>query len=223
MHKVTITNALWGDLYDVHVAGKGSLFPVACCVSLWQEKVGLSWMWGWAGTRPIPWLVSCLGCHRGCRKKTRLTCLITSQPSRRSQQRGLFSSALSSSVYSSSLDSQNTMSIWAWVFLCSPDMRVRVSSVCRQSDHWHISLFLWSGESFNPWKNCEVSSFSEPVQGVEKMEIKCSNSLGCLWTVLIRDSCQPALWDTAPEGQSCHYHRRESKWEIYEWGIFNHI
>lgn len=67
---------------------------------MWQEKVGLSWKWGWAGTGQFPWLVSSLGCHRACRK-TCLACLIASLQSCRSWWRVLFSDALSACVSSS--------------------------------------------------------------------------------------------------------------------------
>lgn len=68
------------DAYNICVAEEFFFFPFSCRLlfcHMWQEKVGLSWKWGWAGTSQFPWIVSCLCCHRASRK-TCLTCLITS-------------------------------------------------------------------------------------------------------------------------------------------------
>lgn len=75
---------------------------------MWQEKVGLSWTWGWAGTSQFPWLVSPLCCHRACREKKCLTGLITSLQSYRSWWRVLFSDALSASLISIRVTSHDT-------------------------------------------------------------------------------------------------------------------
>lgn len=84
MHKGTITNCLkiqTEKKTDIQMRfvwqKKTACFPRAAVCHMWQEKVGFSWTWGWAGSSQFPWLVSFLGCHRPCRK-TCSTSLITS-------------------------------------------------------------------------------------------------------------------------------------------------
>lgn len=160
---------------------KRACFLQAAICRMWQEKVGLSWTWGWAGTSQFPWLVSCLGCHRACRK-TCLTCLITSLQSCRSWWRELFSYALSASVSSSWMTSQET----------TYKSNISVPYI--------IISVVWC--KFYSWKNnfkMIHCLFSEPVQNIYSV-VQVRNANGFVGEsiqfvsghfMLLRDPCEP--------------------------------